>query len=475
MSEASRGDTDVEGKPRILGVDDSLTIRRALEIVLKPAGYELELATDGTQAIDKAKAVKPALILLDFILPDMRGTDVCRRLAADPDTAHIPIVLISSKGAEIRQAYRDVSNVVTYITKPFKPQDVTNTVAEVLAKVTEGKLVKLTAPTIEGEAAPTSEPIAATSEQPGPMGPDFVREMVEMQATGNGAVQVQKAQRAALDGHDEADDTDVDEAEEVAEVERGLSATERRELLEWMFETLRASLEGVYVEEVDTPAGAAADQAKTYTDLIEQLSGELDETLRHTCSDARFTLYRDGSLRSLDETLLDVFRRACRLLFRAVVAGAVTGESAPNPQRILVACHHGSRIHEQLMSLLARHSDWQVFLISSEFRQLPMVVRLYGPTFLLAEVTGSGALWDQLRLVQRMPEARAMTVLGIAEPERLAGLDDGDGSAPLLAERGVTRVWHSAFDIERELCASAATDGPAPTAMPVLNELAEAL
>ena len=123
----------MEGKPRILGVDDSLTIRRALEIVLKPAGYELELAADGAGAIEMAKAVNPALILLDFILPDMRGTDVCRRLAADPDTANIPIVLISAKGAEIRQAYRDVGNVVTYITKPFKPQDVTSTVSEVLA------------------------------------------------------------------------------------------------------------------------------------------------------------------------------------------------------------------------------------------------------------------------------------------------------------------------------------------------------
>jgi CheY-like chemotaxis protein len=461
----------MEGKPRILGVDDSLTIRRALEIVLKPTGYELELATDGAEAIDKAKAFKPALILLDFILPDMRGTDVCRRLAADPDTAHIPIVLISARGAEIRQAYRDVSNVVTYITKPFKPRDVTSTVAEVLAKATGGNLVKLAAPAIEGETASASVPMAAAPVQPEAMSPSCISEIVQMRAAGDGEARAQEAERAALDGQDEVDGADVDEAEETPEVEHGLSATARRELLEWMFETLRASLEGVYVEEVDTPAGAAADQAKTYTDLIQQLSGELDETLRHTCSGARFTLYRDGSVRSLDETLLDVFRRSCRLLFRAVVAGAVTGENTPDPRRILVACHHGSRVHEQLESMLAAHPDWQAFAISSEFRQLPMVVRLYGPTCLLAEVTGSGALWDQLRVVQRMPEARAMTVFGIAEPERLVGLSDGDGPGLLLAERGVTRVCHSAFDLERALCAGAATDSPASTAMPALNEL----
>ena len=461
----------MEGKPRILGVDDSLTIRRALEIVLKPAGYELELAADGAGAIDMAKAVNPALILLDFILPDMRGTDVCRRLAADPDTAHIPIVLISAKGAEIRQAYRDVGNVVTYITKPFKPHDVTSTVSEVLAKVRAGSLVKLTEPITEGGAAAAAATIAAPPLRPEP---PSISQMVQVQAEGNGEGYAQEAARAAADAREGVDGGDLDEAEEAQEIESGLSATARRELLEWMFEALRGGLEGVYVEEVDTPAGAAADQAKTYTDLVEQLSSELGETLRHARSGARFTLYGDGSVRSLDETLLDVFRRSCRLLFRAVVAGAISGESPPDPRRILVACHHDSRVHEQLQSMLPAHPEWQVFVISSEFRQLPMVTRLYGPTHLIAEVTGNGALWDQLRVVQRMPEAQAMTVFGIAERERLAGPGNGDGLGPLLVERGVTQVWHSAFDIERELCGGAAANDPACTTMPVLNEVAAA-
>jgi CheY-like chemotaxis protein len=459
----------MEGKPRILGVDDSLTIRRALEIVLKPAGYELELAADGAGAIHMAKAVNPALILLDFILPDMRGTDVCRRLAADPDTAHIPIVLISAKGAEIRQAYRDVGNVVTYITKPFKPQDVTSTVSEVLAKAREGDLVKLTEHIAEGEAAAAPAPIVTPRLRPEP---PSISQIVQMQAEGERYAR--EAARAAVEAREEVAGADLEEAEEAEEVESGLSATARRDLLEWMFEALRAGLEGVYVEEVDTPAGAAADQAKTYTDLVEQLSNELGETLRHARSGARFTLYGDGSVRSLDETLLDVFRRSCRLLFRAVVAGAISGESPPNPRRILVACHHDSRVHEQLRSMLPAHPEWQVFVISSEFRQLPMVTRLYGPTHLIAEVTGNGALWDQLRMVQRMPEAQAMKIFGVAEPERLAGPGNGDGLGPLLLERGVTQVWHSAFDVERELCGGEAANDPACTADPVLNEVAAA-
>jgi CheY-like chemotaxis protein len=462
----------MDGKPLILGVDDSLTIRRALEIVLKPAGYELELAADGAEAIDRAKAVKPALILLDFILPDMRGTDVCRRLAADPNTAQIPIVLISAKGAEIRQAYRDVGNVVTYITKPFKPRDVTATVAAVLAEAAGGNLVKLTAPAIEGETAPAFVPIAAVQVPLEPARPSSISEsgMAQMRAAGNGDVQAQEAKRVAARGHDEVEAVDVEEAEEAQEAERGMTAAARHELLEWMFEALRASLEGVYVEEIDTPAGAAADQAKTYTDLMEQLSGELGETLHHARSGVRFTLYGDGSIRSLDETLLDVFRRSCRLLFRAVVAGAVTGEGAPSPRRILMACHHDSRVHEQLRSMLPAHPDWQVFVISSDFRQLPMVTRLYGPTHLVAEVTGNGALWDQLHVLQRLPEAHAMTVLGIAEPERLLSLGNGDGFGPQLAERGVIKVCDSAFEIERVLCDEAPVDSSASSAAPVLNE-----
>jgi hypothetical protein len=63
-----------------------------------------------------------------------------------------------------------------------------------------------------------------------------------------------------------------------------------------------------------------------------------------------------------------------------------------------------------------------------------------------------------------------MTVLGVAEPERLLSLGNGDGFGPLLAERGVTRVCDSAFEIERVLCDEAPVDSSASSATPVLNE-----
>src|SRR3990172_12431048 len=90
-----------------------------------------------------ARGFRPAAILLDFILPDMRGPEVCRRLAADPDTARIPVVLISAKGAEIQQAYQDVGNVVGYIAKPFTPETIIEMLGDVVARSREGVLTKV--------------------------------------------------------------------------------------------------------------------------------------------------------------------------------------------------------------------------------------------------------------------------------------------------------------------------------------------
>ena len=100
-------------RPKVLAVDDSATIRKAMELVLDPADYDLELAASGSEAVAKAIEFQPQVILLDFILPDMRGADVCQKLSEDPTTAGIPVVLISAKGAEIRQAYDNIPSVVS--------------------------------------------------------------------------------------------------------------------------------------------------------------------------------------------------------------------------------------------------------------------------------------------------------------------------------------------------------------------------
>jgi len=456
--------------PRILGVDDSLTIRRALEIVLKPAGYELELAADGAEALAKAKALKPSLILLDFILPDMRGTEVCHALAADPDTAHIPVVLISAKGAEIRQAYRDASNVVSYIAKPFKPQVVTSIVAEVLAKSAAGELIRDAVPVHEGESVVTPpSPVETLLGRPSPAASLPKAGTFEKVPSPVEHLPVDLERACGTDG-DALED--VEEGEAAAEepvppisTDAALSDATRRALLEMMFENLRLGLEGVYVEELDT-AGAAVDRTRSYTDLLDSLARDLDQSLSHAHSGARYAMYGDGSVRSLDESLLNIFRRSCRLLFRAVAAGAIANEATANRRRILVACRRDSLASRQLRSMLAAHPDWLVFIVSEGFRQLPMMTRLYGPTHLVAEITWNGALWDQLRVLQQLPEAHAMAVLGFTTAD--CGPGSGtDAEVKALAERGITRVITSAFDLEWELSDRGEQQSSSATGVPI--------
>lgn len=107
--------------PKILVADDSLTIRKLVETVLCQDGYEVITAETGADCLAKAAAEKPRLILLDYILPDMQGTEVCRNLINTPDTWEIPVLMMSSNGNAIRQLYQDLNNVVDYLTKPFAP------------------------------------------------------------------------------------------------------------------------------------------------------------------------------------------------------------------------------------------------------------------------------------------------------------------------------------------------------------------
>jgi len=391
---------------RILGVDDSLTIRKALELVLKPAGYNLELAASGAEALEKAKEFKPEIMLLDFILPDMRGTEVCKLLSSDPETAQIPIVLISAKGAEIRQAYEDVGNVVSYVTKPFSPDDLTWVVAEIIAQAAEAA----EAAPVEAPPAEVPPPAAAQPPVSEPAPPAAVMPPAPTPAFEPAAPLPHEAPPPVGEAWEEAE-----EAEE--EVVPAQVAAERKEALEVMFESIRAGLEGVYVEEVDTTAGAAADEAKTYTDLVSRLGRQLGETLHQARSGLRFALSSDGSVRSLDENLFDAFRRFCRVLFRAATAGAVGQEASVSRARVLVVCRRESELFETLKRLTDQDGDWHGFMVCERFRQLPIMTRLYGPTHVIAEVSRPGALVDQLKTIRKLPEARRIKVIGVCRPD----------------------------------------------------------
>ena len=84
------------GRPRILVVDDDRIIQRMMTDMLVPLGYEVSVAGDGQAALDAAGRVRPHLILLDIVMPVMDGFFACQLLKEDPETQHIPVVLVTS-------------------------------------------------------------------------------------------------------------------------------------------------------------------------------------------------------------------------------------------------------------------------------------------------------------------------------------------------------------------------------------------
>jgi CheY-like chemotaxis protein len=118
----------------VLGIDDSLTIRKLLEMVFTRAGYSFELAATGEEGITRAKRTPPNLILLDYVLPDMKGLDVATALAADEKTKAVPVVLMSAKSDDLRPLFKGLPSVVEFVSKPFTPPEISFLVADMLEK-----------------------------------------------------------------------------------------------------------------------------------------------------------------------------------------------------------------------------------------------------------------------------------------------------------------------------------------------------
>lgn len=110
-------------KSKILVVDDEQDVTELLEFNLRAAGYEVVSAEDGPTALKKARENQPDLIILDVMLPEMEGTDVCKELRRDPSTARIPIIMLTAKAGEIDRVLGLELGADDYVTKPFSPRE----------------------------------------------------------------------------------------------------------------------------------------------------------------------------------------------------------------------------------------------------------------------------------------------------------------------------------------------------------------
>jgi two-component system alkaline phosphatase synthesis response regulator PhoP len=125
-------------KGKILVVDDEIYIVHILDFSLGMEGYEVVTALDGEQALEKVTSEKPDLIVLDIMMPKLDGYEVCKTIKANPDTHHIPVILLSAKGRNVDQKMGFDVGADDYITKPFSPRKLVERINQLLGQtVTE--------------------------------------------------------------------------------------------------------------------------------------------------------------------------------------------------------------------------------------------------------------------------------------------------------------------------------------------------
>jgi len=120
---------------RILVIEDDASIRLGLEDTLRAKGYEVAVATRGQAGLEQAERSKPDLIILDIMLPDLDGFEVCRRLKNPRGgMPEVPIIMLSARGAELDRVRGLELGADDYVTKPFSLMELLARVAAVLRR-----------------------------------------------------------------------------------------------------------------------------------------------------------------------------------------------------------------------------------------------------------------------------------------------------------------------------------------------------
>ncbi len=124
---------------RILVVEDDASIRLGLEDTLKAKGFEVDAVSRGDVGLARAGELPPDLIVLDIMLPDMDGFEVCRRLKADSALREIPVIILSARGAELDRVRGLELGADDYVTKPFSLMELLARVTAVLRRSGRGE------------------------------------------------------------------------------------------------------------------------------------------------------------------------------------------------------------------------------------------------------------------------------------------------------------------------------------------------
>jgi two-component system phosphate regulon response regulator PhoB len=120
--------------PKILVVDDEPDAIELITFNLQNAGFQVVTADDGAAALRKARSTAPDLIVLDLMLPEIDGLEVCKLLRRDPATAAIPILMLTAKASEVDRILGLELGADDYVTKPFSPRELVLRIRKLLER-----------------------------------------------------------------------------------------------------------------------------------------------------------------------------------------------------------------------------------------------------------------------------------------------------------------------------------------------------
>lgn len=114
---------------KVMVVDDSPTERHFLSEILTKQGYQVIMAENGEEAMEKAKSLKPDLILMDVVMPGLNGFQATRAISRDEETKHIPIIMCTSKGQETDKVWGMRQGARDYLVKPINRDELLRKIA----------------------------------------------------------------------------------------------------------------------------------------------------------------------------------------------------------------------------------------------------------------------------------------------------------------------------------------------------------
>jgi DNA-binding response OmpR family regulator len=117
---------------RVLVVDDEPNIVMSLEFLMRRAGFEVQVARNGKEALDALEGAPPDLLLLDVMMPEFDGYEVCERVRARPDWNGTKVIMLTARGRDVERERGLALGADAYVTKPFSTRDLVEQVKRML-------------------------------------------------------------------------------------------------------------------------------------------------------------------------------------------------------------------------------------------------------------------------------------------------------------------------------------------------------